>query len=309
MPQENHYVCPISKKIFFDPVYLLCNDKKHIFEKEVLQDKLADNPNCPECNVPIESKKQIQEASEIKKNVNEAIQKNLLLADQQYLPRQVIFSLLNENKLIMPLARIEQILKYKHQELKQKDDLNFIFLDNFITKKQKLVLFALKIQPQLMPYILNYSIQTSQLKTIVKRLMDIKGAFNEKTINAFITYKTANQQELSSVSYMLLFNVEGREILKENKALRTLIGEKLSETSLKQFVNQTTHKSTLYYLLTDEDVGQKILKNHTCLQEKISFIGETLSKKIIDGPDKGYSLQDLYNKVFDLSVSRNYLTR
>ena len=311
LQEESPYVCPISKKFFFDPVYLLCNDKKHIFEKEALQDKLAENLNCPKCKIPLDSKNQILEANDMKKSIYEAIQKNQLMVCNQYLPREVIFSLLCEGKLKMPLTTIEKILNYNytHQKLELKENLSFIFLDNFTTKKQKLILYALKIQPQLMAYFLRNSIQTCQLKLIVKKLTDIKGAFNEITINQFITHTTANQQEFNSVSYLLLSNVEGREILKENSALCTLIGERLSEDSLKQFVNQTTHKGTLYYLLTDEEVGQKILKNHKNLRDKMSYIGKTLlSKQIIDGPDKGQTLQNLYNQVINSTSLTKRLT-
>lgn len=300
---EKKYVCPLSGKIFFDPVILLgC---KHTFEEEPLRDELNKKSNCPDCGISIKNESQIHPDENLKKEIVTAIQAGVLPASEQYLPRYLLFNLLANKKLSsMPLAQIETILKNEYQEIKKNDikDLNALFLDPFKPKKEKLIVCALNTQPQRMAYFLRESIKESMLAHIVKKLLDI-GAFNETTINQAISEKVIHQEQFYSVSYLLLSNVEGRTILKENPALRRLIGEKLAEEYIQQFLCPNRHEGTLYYLLSDE-VGRGIVVQYSSLQEKIKKLDKTvLTRTIVNGPNQGKTLESFYKELFPDAAS------
>ncbi len=291
MPLENSYFCPLSKKIFFDPVSLPCCNGN--FEKEFLQDKLDEKLNCPNCDSPVTSENQIQPATEIKTAVSLAIQNGELLSKDQYLPNYVIFNLFTNNNLVMPLSQIENLVKFQDSERKY----NYILNDNITPKKDKLILYALKVYPELMAYFLWQAMQTSCLGNVIQQLIDLD-AFDEITLNQSISKKIGEQHEvyIYTVTYLLLANAEGRKKLEETPKLRLLFRH-LTEEHLKQFVHKNTHKGILYYLLINEEAGQKILKENQKLQKIMNetSIQELLqSTRIIDGPSKGLFLWDLY---------------
>lgn len=296
MENENSsFYCPITQEIFFDPVFLTCN-KEHMFEKETLLNWIEEyNQTCPVCNLPVEDDNAIQMAVEKKNAINEAINKQEINANDQYLPRYVLFNLLIDSSNTMPLPQIEKLLEYHAGS-----QISQMTKDNLVLKKDYLIAFALKIWPDLMAYFLWQSIQTSKLQMVVQRLIKLK-SFNEITINQLISKKNGDELYHHSISYLLLNSVDGRRILSDSISLRELIGEKLSTNLLNQFSHENTYKGTLYYLLTTE-VGKQILKQYSSLRDKIDPI--SLAKQIADGPHKGQFLGDLYGLIFENSLNK-----
>ncbi len=292
------FCCPITQKIFFDPVFLACN-KKHVFEKESLLNRMEEYNQCPLCNHPVEDDNEIQMAVEIKNAINEAINKQEINAYDQYLPRYVLFNLLIGSSDTMPLSRIEKLLEYHAGS-----QIPLMTKDNLVSKKDYLIAFSLKIWPDLMVYFLWQSIQISKLQIVVEKLIKLK-CFNEITINQLISKKNGDELHHHSISYLLLDSVDGRKILSDNILLRELIGETLSKNILNQFLHENTHKGTLYYLLISE-VGNKILSEYSNLRDKIDPIA--LSKQIVDGPEKGVSFGDLYKRIFPDPPEKKFST-
>lgn len=182
----------------------------------------------------------------------------------------------------------------------------------FSNIEKKSIVNELNNTPELLAYFLWKCTlaTTEEIETVIKKLIDLE-AFNKTTINQiFVSNTFFNRQQLYSVSYLLLSNAEGRKILKENQSLRDLIGEELSENHIKQFVHQNTHEGVLYYLLADEEVGQKLLKEYPNFREKIDKIVSldktVLAKQIADGPHKGQSLGDLYELIFPHSLNKTF---
>jgi hypothetical protein len=95
--------------------------------------------------------------------------------------------------------------------------------------------------------------------------------------------------------------LEGREILQKNIILQTLIGKNLSKEIVNQPVDDT-HDGILYYLLTDP-IGQQLLKDYPDLKAKIN--PASLEQAIKTGPQKGETLQNLYNKLFPTEASHS----
>lgn len=267
MPQEDLYCC-LTQLVFYDPVILPC---KHVFEKEALDDYLEENQFCPDCKEPITDDDQIQFATDKKNAVNAFIKEAPLNSQNQYIPRYYLFNLLTKQ----------------------------------LDADTRLILNELERKPELMAYFLwkcTVSSFSTELGVVVSNLINLQ-AFNEITINQAITKKLANIQQIHSASYLLLSNLEAREVLKTNTDLSDLIGEKLSANLLNQFVHAETHEGTLYYLLADE-VGQKILVNHPNLKDRINHT--SLSKTIISGQQKGKSLRVLYNELFAPITTPNF---
>ncbi len=150
------------------------------------------------------------------------------------------------------------------------------------------------------------ALKSHEIKANLNKLIDLQ-AFNDQTIKQSVCKQIYHTQQTYSVIYLLLSNAENREVLKENPALCELIGEGLSEDLLKQFKDDT-HEGVLYYLLTDK-LAQEILKKHTHLQRKISQINKTdniLSKQIVNGPYKGQSFYDLYERLFPNALHERF---
>lgn len=164
-------------------------------------------------------------------------------------------------------------------------------------KDKNLISEKLKSKPELTAHFLFECtlLRSNEIEAIINKLINL-GAFNEITINQSVTKKVVNTQLTYSVSYLLLSNLEGREILRKNTTLCALIGEKLSPDLLNQFVGDT-HEGTLYYLLTDE-IGKTILNEYPALKDKIDK--NLLSRQITLGPHRENCLQDLYDKMFSL---------